>query len=100
MNRLFNIVRGSIGHLIVVLNNATLTRPWCAGEITTAMRNDIPIITLQTLDFTPPTLRRGVGLNESLGFNYDESGLAAYGIEDNYTAFLEIQKTLLTSCWI
>merc|ERR1712151_1377260 len=32
----------------------TLTRPWRAGEITTAVRNGIPIVQVACDDYTPP----------------------------------------------
>ncbi len=96
LNTLFNTVRKSIGHLVVVLNNATLTRPWCAGEITTAVRNSVPIIVLRSSDYTEPSRKRG---SFALGFSYEESGLAGYGIEDTdiidaYRAFHQITNVI------
>jgi hypothetical protein len=35
---LLEVVRGSIGNLVVLLTAGTLSRPWCAGEIATAFR--------------------------------------------------------------
>jgi hypothetical protein len=91
LNLLFDIVRTAVGHLVVVLNNQTLTRPWCSGEITTAVRNKVPVIVLRTTDYMAPGFQgndQNAGVDEVaagedgiFGFSYHNSGLAAFGIE-------------------
>eukprot|EP00416_Gambierdiscus_australes_P024191 CAMPEP_0171079336 /NCGR_PEP_ID=MMETSP0766_2-20121228/15191_1 /TAXON_ID=439317 /ORGANISM="Gambierdiscus australes, Strain CAWD 149" /LENGTH=599 /DNA_ID=CAMNT_0011536517 /DNA_START=45 /DNA_END=1844 /DNA_ORIENTATION=+ len=44
LDGLFDIVRCEIRSLVVMLNGAVLTRVWCAGEITTAIRNRIHVL--------------------------------------------------------
>jgi len=51
---LFDIVRTQIRNLVIIATRMTLTRPWCAGEITTAVVNSIPIQQAICNDYVPP----------------------------------------------
>jgi hypothetical protein len=98
LDRLFATVRAHIGHLVVVLDSHVLSRPWCAGEITTAMRNHVTIIVIRTTSFTKDeNVWKKENFIVEAFFNYEESGLSAYGIEraailDSYVGLLEIKK--------
>ena len=43
----FDTVRSSTANLVVLMTAGILTRMWCAGEIVTAARNDVPIIPME-----------------------------------------------------
>jgi len=55
LNGLFDTVRCRLRHLVVLLTGETLTRPWCAGEITVAHECHKKTTIVKTHEFTPPT---------------------------------------------
>jgi len=40
---LFDTVRCDTAHIIAILTEETLRRPWCAGELVTALKNGVPV---------------------------------------------------------
>jgi len=48
---LLDIVRCATGHLVVLLTQQTLSRPWCAGEVATAYANDVSTICVAFDDY-------------------------------------------------
>lgn len=54
LNRLFDVVREDLGTLVVLCTKEVLMRPWCAGEITTARMNNVPVVTVIFPDFSFP----------------------------------------------
>jgi len=54
LNRLFDVVREDLSTLVVLCTKEILMRPWCAGEITTARMNNIPVVLVVFPDFTFP----------------------------------------------
>lgn len=77
LDTLFDTVRSRVRNLVVFLSKSTLTRPWCAGEIVTAVINKVPIIVVRCEDFVEP---EDVVANVSKMFDYSASGLANYEI--------------------
>lgn len=56
LDSLFDIVRCQVKHLVVYLTRETLSRPWCAGEITTAFQmTTVRVTSVRTPVFQPPT---------------------------------------------
>lgn len=51
---IFEIVRAMTKNLVILQSKMVLTRPWCAGEITTAYGNKIPIIPVGLNDYEEP----------------------------------------------
>jgi len=48
---LFDTIKTSVQQLIVYLTSATLSRPWCVGEVVTSMKAKIKILPVQTRTF-------------------------------------------------
>eukprot|EP00930_Biecheleria_cincta_P104916 TRINITY_DN973_c0_g1_i8.p1 TRINITY_DN973_c0_g1~~TRINITY_DN973_c0_g1_i8.p1 ORF type:complete len:2075 (+),score=300.87 TRINITY_DN973_c0_g1_i8:111-6335(+) len=55
LDLLYDTVRSHVKNLILLLTKETLSRMWCCGEITTAVKNNVPIITVPCDDYVPPT---------------------------------------------
>merc|ERR1740121_2993933 len=56
LDTLFDTVRCKLGHLLVYLTRDTLSRPWCAGEITTAFSvSRVKVTAIYTPCFVAPT---------------------------------------------
>jgi len=57
LDKLFDIVKTQVSNLVVYLTRQTLTRPWCAGEITTtyASRGKVKVLAVKTPSFLPPS---------------------------------------------
>ena len=54
LDLLFDMVRAFSQNLVVLETKMILARPWCAGEITTAFVNRIPIVQVSCDDFVAP----------------------------------------------
>jgi len=46
LERLFDVVRSDTWNLVVLLTGTVLSRVWCAGEIATAHRNGVKLVTM------------------------------------------------------
>jgi hypothetical protein len=55
LDSLFDIVKVSVKHLVVYLTRETLSRPWCAGEIVTALAWSKELTAVVTPSFVPPS---------------------------------------------
>jgi hypothetical protein len=51
---LLDIVRSRVKNMVVLLTAKTLSRPWCAGEITTAFLNQVPLVPVALDGYTDP----------------------------------------------
>jgi len=79
LNKLFQYVREELNTLVVVCTKELMTRPWCAGELTTARLNKVPLVCVLFPDFSFP--------DENLINNYMKevpgcAGLAPHGISE------------------
>jgi len=56
LDGLFDVVKAKLDHLVVYLTRDTLSRPWCAGEITTAFRTGgkVKVTKVVTASFSAP----------------------------------------------
>ena len=81
LNVLFDTVRCYLRNLVVALHGEVLTRPWCAGEITTAIRNQVPVIPLRFGNFEIPTISCPEDLMDKLNLDYATSGLVPLAID-------------------
>lgn len=43
LESLFDTVRCNVAHLVAILTEETLRRPWCAGELVMALKNGVPV---------------------------------------------------------
>merc|ERR1719181_814823 len=76
-----------------------LHRPWCAGEITTAKENLIPIVPVFLNDYLPPNTKQ-LALLDELWTEQQKTHLLQYGITmakivDAYHHFLALEGTAL-----
>eukprot|EP00930_Biecheleria_cincta_P104917 TRINITY_DN973_c0_g2_i1.p1 TRINITY_DN973_c0_g2~~TRINITY_DN973_c0_g2_i1.p1 ORF type:complete len:1809 (+),score=239.90 TRINITY_DN973_c0_g2_i1:84-5510(+) len=55
LDLLYDTVRSRVKNLVILLTKETLSRMWCCGEITTAVKNNVPIIPVPCDDYVPPT---------------------------------------------
>jgi len=55
LTSLFDTVRSRVGHLLPYLTAATLTRPWCAGEVVVTKKSHLKCTPIVHASFTPPT---------------------------------------------
>lgn len=55
LDNLFDTVKTKVGRLVVYLTRETLKRPWCAGEICTAIRAKKEVLVIRTPTFVYPT---------------------------------------------
>jgi len=55
LDNLFNYVRNETETLVVLCTSEILTRPWCVGEITTAVQADVHIFPVRYTNFEPPS---------------------------------------------
>ena len=44
LDSLYNAVRNCLSNLVVYLTRLTMTRPWCVGEMVTALGIDVNIV--------------------------------------------------------
>ena len=79
LDKLFDIVKSQVKHLVVLLTADTLKRPWCSGEIVTALRMRLSITRLHSSSF--------VGLSEeSNGSQRTACAHASGGITGSFYA--------------
>jgi len=52
---LFDIVKSSVAHFVILLTRDTLRRPWCVGELVIALEAKLPITRLLHPSFQNPT---------------------------------------------
>merc|ERR1719491_576362 len=107
LDKLFDIVRCQVTHLIVYLTRLTLSRPWCAGEIVTACSVKLKITTLRTASFQAPTPEHLSNLDQYL--DQTSCSLADYHIDmeevadayrqllSSYTQCVEVSTAILGS---
>ncbi len=79
LGRIFDVVRADVKCLVVVLTTELLHRMWCAGEITTAHKNDVRIIPLYCDGYSFPT-NENIDVIESVWTEEQRSTLVSYGI--------------------
>jgi len=77
LDGLFDTVRSQIRHLVVLVTDEVLMRPWCVGEIVTAMANNVSVIPL----YYPGVSRPSEEFIEDYGTLVpDISSLAEFGM--------------------
>jgi hypothetical protein len=77
---IFDIVRASVRNLIVLLSKMVLTRPWCAGEITTAQVNNVPLCPVGCNDYVDKG-EAGMSDLHTLWSEEQKHHLLIYGID-------------------
>ena len=77
--RIFDVVRADTKCLVVVLTSELLNRMWCAGEIASAHKNQVPIIPLYCDDYSFPD-HDSIDVVESVWTEEQRSTLVSYGI--------------------
>jgi hypothetical protein len=80
LDLIFDTVRTDTKNLVILHTKMTLTRPWCAGEITTAVTNRIPIVPVSCNDYVPPD-ERALALLDVIWSEQQKYTLGQYGIE-------------------
>ena len=89
LDRLFDIVKCRVKHLVVYLTSETLKRPWCAGEVVTALRAQTKMTRFHTPSFTFPTPEQCA--NPEMYLDTAGCNLSEYGIHrDDLIATFQI----------
>ncbi len=96
---IFDIVGRCTGNLVVLLTKMVLTRVWCAGEITTAKVNNIPIVPVACNDYE----NRGEQMLTRLDEFWSEEekhfllqfGVSLARIKEAYRHFISLEATNL-----
>ncbi|CAK8993410.1 unnamed protein product [Durusdinium trenchii] len=90
--RIFDIVKADTRSLVVVLTSELLHRMWCAGEIATAHKHQIPIIPLYCDDFGFPDASC-IATMESVWSEEQRGTLVSHGIsmEDIKAAYRSLR---------
>eukprot|EP00811_Abedinium_folium_P033515 NODE_6471_length_1669_cov_3.269131.p1 GENE.NODE_6471_length_1669_cov_3.269131~~NODE_6471_length_1669_cov_3.269131.p1 ORF type:complete len:529 (-),score=147.08 NODE_6471_length_1669_cov_3.269131:81-1499(-) len=90
LDGLFSIVGFQVNHLLVYLTDSTLRRPWCVGEIVTALRSGVRVTLIKTPSFAPPTPSQIANLSSYIDFS--STALSEYGIslDDIAAAFKKV----------
>lgn len=78
LDTLFDTVKVNVLNLVVLLTQATLTRPWCVGEIATACIHTIKTSRLIGRGFAPPTPENFAQLDGYIDLS--SCSLTRYGI--------------------
>jgi len=78
---LFDTVKFKTGQVIVYLTRWTLTRAWCAGEITSAHACNVPVAAIVTESYVQPTPVELANLSSYVDFSNFEA--AVYGISES-----------------
>merc|ERR1740129_678015 len=79
LDLIFDVVRTKTKNLVVLLTPQVLKRPWCAGEITTAYKNNIPIVLVACDDYVLPS-EEGLAELASVWSKQEKYQLGIYGI--------------------
>lgn len=91
------IVRQYTKNLVVLLTKSTLERFWCASEVTTAERNNVPIVLVACTDFVPLD-RAGVERLGCMWTEHQKSALLGVGgidlemVRDSYEEILRLPR--------
>jgi len=91
LEALFDIVKMKVRHLVVYLTSGTLTRPYCAGEIATAMKSKLKVTAVKTASFVPPSDAMLINLGTYLDMascNLEDHGLLLDTVASCYNKFL------------
>eukprot|EP00930_Biecheleria_cincta_P083009 TRINITY_DN72651_c0_g1_i1.p1 TRINITY_DN72651_c0_g1~~TRINITY_DN72651_c0_g1_i1.p1 ORF type:complete len:1576 (-),score=194.02 TRINITY_DN72651_c0_g1_i1:79-4761(-) len=54
LTTLFDIVRTQVGTLMILGSKEVFARPWCAGELATSVKNNVPIMLVELDDYQAP----------------------------------------------
>ncbi len=84
LDKVCDTVKDDTDFLTVLLTAETLQRPWCAAELVSALRNQVPIVALAFPGYEKPGLRK-----DNRGFcawwsGVNWSALNSYGIEERH----------------
>jgi len=95
LDTLFDTVKAKVQHLVIYLTRDTLTRPWCAGEIVTALKTGRRVTAVMTPSFVAPTEEQldAVGAYLEIG-GADllvQYGIAMSDVRDSYTKLVAAQ---------
>eukprot|EP00438_Fugacium_kawagutii_P014794 Skav228783 [mRNA] locus=scaffold589:636513:638072:- [translate_table: standard] len=77
--RIFDVVRADTKCLVVVLTSELLNRMWCAGEIASAHKHQVPIVPLYCDDYAFPD-HDSIDVVESVWTEEQRQTLVSYGI--------------------
>jgi len=100
LDGLFDIVRCRLRHLVVLLTSDTLRRPWCAGEIVTALRARLQVTGLETSSFVTPLeehLEKPETYLDTIGCNLSEYGIQFDDVGQAFRQFLSSVPRVLFS---
>ncbi|CAE8681777.1 unnamed protein product [Polarella glacialis] len=100
LDLIFDAVKCQTKTLVVVLTPQVLTHMWCAGEIVSAHRNKVPIVSLICSGYEHPDQSQIEGM-PSLWTEKQKQTLANFGItmemvKDAYTYLISLQATVLS----
>lgn len=98
LDLIFDTVRQKSKNLVILLTKMTLTLPWCAGEITTAVLNGVPIVPVICSDYVAPDEEARTQL-DSLWSQQQLYQLGAYGvylrsIKEAYRVLVDLEGIL------
>jgi len=99
LDLIFDTVRATSRNLVLLATKMTLDRPWCAGEITTAKVNNIPIVPVACDDYVAPNAEAlglvGSTWSEQQKFALSEYGITVDSIKDAYQHVVTIETIKL-----
>jgi len=90
LDTLFDVVKSRVRHLVVYLTSDTLRRPWCAGEVVSAIRAEIRITRLMTQSFvalSEEQLSSPDTYIDSVGCNLSEYNIQEHDVSNAFRAF-------------
>jgi len=100
LDGLFDIVKSRVKHLVVFLTSDTMKRPWCAGEIVTALRARLVVTRLETPSFVLPLeehLEDPSTYLDTEGCNLSEYGIQWDDVSCAFRDFLKLESSLQLS---
>jgi len=92
LDTLFDTVKTTVSHLVVYLTSDVMTRPWCVGEVVTALQSHLSITRLRTISFVPPTEEDLEDLDhyiDSSGCNLEEYNIYWDNVRDAFKRFMD-----------
>jgi len=92
LDGLLDIVKSRVGTLLAYLTRATLSKPWCAAEITVGvMTTKCKVLAVQTPSFQPPDEDELSDLNSYLDLqscNFEHYGITTAHVQTAFTRLL------------
>jgi len=91
LDTLFDLVKCRVNTFVAYLTSETLKRPWCVGELVSAVMANVKIVRLQTSSFVKPPdeqLEEPEGYVDTFGCNLSEYGIQWYDVTESFHHFV------------